>query len=77
MRTRLVTVKWQDATVYTKCLTKAKCDRTLELEGVVTTGYLVEEYDDFLAIAQSYDESDAYWDILCIPWGMVDEWFDT
>ena len=77
METNLVTVEWHDATSYEKVWSQKKAEKKLSLCAVKSTGYLVTVTDDYIAIAQGYDEDDYYWDFLCIPWGMVDEWYDT
>ena len=72
-----ILVKWHDACQFQKVWDQEKCDKELYVAPVETIGYLVGEYDDFLAVAHSYDSSEFFWDVLCIPWEMVLEWRDV
>ena len=77
MQPKLITVEWIDACQFNKVWDQTKCDKELYIAPVSTTGYLVGEYEDFVAVAQSYEKSGEFWDILCVPWSMVTKWYDA
>ena len=77
VKPKLITVEWVDACQFNKVWNQEKCDKELYVAPVITTGYLVKEYDDFIAVANSYETSGEYWDIMCIPWEMVNTWYDA
>jgi hypothetical protein len=77
MKPAHIVVEWADACQFSKVWDQDKCDKELYVAPVITTGYLVGEYDDFIAVANSYETDGQFWDIMCIPWEMVLEWGDA
>lgn len=77
MDVQLVRICWHDATSFDKTWKQKKAAKKLSLCEVISTGYLVQVTDEFISIAQSYDEDNHYWDFLNVPWGMVQWWEDA
>ena len=72
----MVYVMWDDAAFYLKDWTKKKAAKKGGLVRCTSVGWLIEETEDHVCIAQTKDECDSYGEFIYIPWGMVAEWGD-